>query len=115
MKKAGQVAMLRFPRVDLSLGKPRPILLLAPVPGPYDDWLVCMFSTQLQQAVHCFDEIIDPNDSDFEGSGLKAASLIRVARLAVVSSNTLMGPIGEISSKRLQRIRQTLADWVRHP
>jgi mRNA interferase MazF len=40
MKKPGQVALVPFPRVDLTPGKPRPVLLLARVPGPYDDWLV---------------------------------------------------------------------------
>lgn len=47
MRKPGQVAIVRFPQVDLTLGKPRPVLLVASVPGGYDDWLVCMISTQL--------------------------------------------------------------------
>jgi len=51
VRKAGQVAILQFPKADLAQGKPRPVLLVTPVPGPYDDWLVCMISTQLQQAV----------------------------------------------------------------
>jgi hypothetical protein len=29
MKKPGQVALVPFPRVDLTPGKPRPVLLLA--------------------------------------------------------------------------------------
>ena len=60
VRKAGQVAILHFPKADLVQGKPRPVLLVTPVPGPYDDWLVCMISTQLQQAVEGFDEVIGP-------------------------------------------------------
>jgi mRNA interferase MazF len=112
MKKAGQVAVVRFPTIALSEGKPRPVLLIAPLPGPHDDWLVSMFSTQLQQAIAGFDEIIDETQSDFQDSGLKVASVIRIARLAIVPASMLVGSIGEISSERLQRIQQKLAGWI---
>ena len=106
------MAILRFPKADLALGKPRPILLIAPVPGPYEDWLVCMISTQLQHALQGFDEVIDQDQSDFQSSGLRVASVVRVARLAVVSAELLVGAIGEISPERLQRIQQKLASWI---
>lgn len=110
MKKAGQVAVVRFPTIALSEGKPRPVLLVAPLPGPHDDWR--MFSTQLQQAIEGFDEIIDETQSDFQDSGLKVASVIRTARLAIVPASMLVGFIGEISPERLQRIQQKLAGWI---
>ena len=112
MKKPGQVALVPFPQVDLTSGKPRPVLLLARVPGPYEDWLVCMFSTRLYQAVPDFDEVINADASDFEQSGLKVPSVIRVARLAVISGEMLLGRIGEIGEDRLRRIQKRLADWI---
>ena len=112
MKKAGQVAVVRFPTVTLGEGKPRPVLLIAPLPGPHEDWLVSMFSTQLQQAVEGFDEMVDEAQNDFQSSGLKIASVIRIARLAVVPAGMLLGSIGEISAERLQRIQQKLAGWI---
>ena len=86
MKTAGQIAILRFPRTDLAAGKPRPVVLLSRLPGDYDDWLICMISTQLHQAVEGFDEIVSERDLDFALSGLKLSSVIRVGRLAVGSS-----------------------------
>ncbi len=115
MRKAGQLAIVQFPTVALGEGKPRPVLLIAPLPGPYDDWLVNMLSTQLQQAVAGFDEMIDQTQNDFQTSGLKVASVIRIACLAVVPASMLVGSIGEISSERLQRIRQKLAGWISSP
>ena len=115
MRKAGQLAIVQFPTVALGEGKPRPVLLIAPLPGPYDDWLVSMLSTQLQQAVVGFDEMIDQTQNDFQTSGLKAVSVIRIARLAVVPASMLVGAIGEISLERLQRIRQKLAGWISSP
>lgn len=115
MRKAGQLAIVQFPTVGLGEGKPRPVLLIASLPGPYDDWLVSMLSTQLHQAVVEFDEIIDQTQSDFQTSGLKVASVIRIARLAVVPASMLVGTIGEVSSERLQRIRQRLVGWIASP
>lgn len=43
------------------------------------------------------------------------ASVIRIARLAVVSASMLVGAIGEISPERLQRIRQRLTGWIANP
>ena len=112
MKRAGQVVLFRFPRVDLRGGKLRPALLLARLPGVYDDWLICMISTQLHQVVKGFDEIVDRHDPDFVDSGLKQPSVIRLGRLAVVSGDNLLGAIGAIAPERLNRLRQRLANWI---
>jgi mRNA interferase MazF len=115
VRKTGQLAIVQFPTVALGEGKPRSVLLIAPLPGPYDDWLVSMLSTQLQQTVAGFDEVIDQTQNDFQTSGLKVASVIRIARLAVVPASMLVGAMGEVSPERLQRIRQRLAGWVSNP
>lgn len=113
MKRPGQVAVLEFPRTDLVAGKRRPVLLLARVPGPYEDWLVAMVSSQLRQAVEGFDEIIEEAHEDYSACGLRKASAIRIGRLAVVESALLIGAVGEISPARLERIRERLARWLR--
>lgn len=115
MKQAGQIVLFRFPQTDLIQGKLRPALLLGKLPGPYDDWLICMISSQTQHCVQEFDEIVQENAPDFAASGLKAPSVIRVGRLAVVEGEVLLGAIGEISSERLQRIKRRLADWLTPP
>jgi mRNA interferase MazF len=80
--------------------------------GPYDDWLICMVSSQLHHHLADFDEIIDENSPDFVSSGLKRASVIRIGRLAVVEGSILLGAIGTIAIERLQRIKTHLADWL---
>ena len=112
MKQAGHVVLFRFPRTDATRGKLRPALLLTEVPGPYDDWLICMISSQLHQCIDGFDEVIDTDDDDFDASGLKTSSVIRIGRLAVTENDTLEGSIGNINSERLQRIRTNLAGWL---
>jgi mRNA interferase MazF len=112
MKKAGQVVVFRFPQTDLTEGKLRPALLLGKLPGEYDDWLICMISSQTRHYVVGFDEVVRESDEDFDQSGLKVTSVIRAGRLAVVSGDILLGAIGEISGERLNRVRQNIAKWL---
>jgi len=112
MKQAGQIVIFRFPQTDLEEGKLRPALLLGKLPGEYNDWLICMVSSQTHHYVAEFDEIVQENDGDFRESGLKVASVIRVGRLAVVSDDILLGAIGQISNERLGRIKKHLSDWL---
>jgi mRNA interferase MazF len=112
--KAGEIALFRFPQTDLNLGSLRPSLLVAPIPSSYDDWLVCMISSQLHQAIPNFDEIILKTDADFAQTRLKSDSVIRLSRLAVVSETIFVGKLGEISPARLQRVKENLADWIRN-
>lgn len=110
-KQLGQIVAFRFPQTDLERGKLRPALLLAKLPYEYDDWLTCMISSQTRHYVAGFDEIVEEEDDDFDQSGLKVTSVIRVGRLAVISGDSLLGAMGKISNARLVRIKSHLADW----
>ncbi|HEY0604885.1 MAG TPA: hypothetical protein VGD58_18340 [Herpetosiphonaceae bacterium] len=86
--------------------------LLGKLPGNYDDWLICMISSQTRQYIDQFDEIVQTHDADFAESGLKQVSLSRVGRLAVVEGQILLGAIGHIAPERHERIKQRLAGWL---
>lgn len=115
MTREGQVVLFRFPQTDQTPGKLRPALIVREVPSSYGDWLICMISSRLTQEVTGLDEVIGEGDADFTGSGLKAQSLVRVSRIAVVDGNILLGSIGSINSKRLSAIKKKLADWILAP
>jgi len=108
----GQIVLFRFPQTDQAQGQLRPALVLRQLPGQYNDWLIRMISSQLHQKIPDFDEVITPNDSDFQQSGLKLASVIRISRLAVVGSDILLGRLGQIDIQRLSRIKRRLANWI---
>lgn len=108
----GQVVLFRFPQTDQTEAKLRPALVLNQLPGPYNDWLICMISSQLYQAIPGFDEVLNSIDSDFKESGLKSTSVIRISRLAVVDSHVLLGKLGQIDKQRLSRIRKKLSNWI---
>jgi mRNA interferase MazF len=111
VKKAGQIVLTPFPHTDLSGAKLRPVLMLRHA-SRFDDWLVCMVSSKLDQAETGFDELLATTDSDFASSGLKVASVLRLSHLAVLDSSLLVGNIGSIGKERLERVRQRLSRWI---
>ena len=108
----GQIVLFKFSQTDQKEGKLRPALVLRKLPGKYNDWLICMISSQLNQRILKLDESINPEDSDFIQSGLKLPSVIRAGRLAVVDGDILLGELGQIAHDRLSRVRQNLAKWI---
>jgi len=108
----GQIVLFRFPQTDQQVGKLRPALIIRKLPSHYNDWLICMISSRLDHEISGFDEIVIPNDPDFADSGLKATSLIRISRLAVINGDILIGKIGQVDSSRLSRIKQKLSQWI---
>ncbi len=112
MKQPGQIVVTTFPYTDLSSTKLRPVLLLRQTSERFDDWLVCMVSSQLHQTDAQVDEVLMPADADFVVSGLKTPSLLRLTRLAVLDGALMVGSIGTIANDRLVAIRQRLAHWI---
>lgn len=112
MIQEGQIAVFAFPQTDQRIGKLRPALVLRKLPDKYDDWLICMVSTQLSNVLSGFDEVITDKDPGFPQSGLKVSSLIRISRLAVVSGDVLLGSIGNISAERLHVIKTRISQWI---
>lgn len=108
----GQIVLFAFPLPTQLPGKLRPALVLRRVPGPYNDWLICMISSQLHEEVPGFDELLRPSEPDFAQTGLKMPSVVRAARLAVVVGDALQGAIGTLEPDRLKRIRARLSRWI---
>ena len=112
MKQSGQIVLVSFPYTNLADAKLRPALMLRQASTSFDDWLVCMVSSQTQHAEDGLDEILTSSDPDFSATGLKVPSVLRLSRLAVLDGELLVGSIGTISDERLMRIRQRLAKWI---
>ena len=104
--KDGDIALASLPQADGKL-KHRPVALLVRLP-PFNDFLVCGISTQLQQAVADFDEMVTPADPEFSATGLKAASLVRLGFLATLPETLLLGRIGRLSPARHHRLLTNL-------
>lgn len=113
--RPGEIVLLRMPQLDLSPGKLRPALVIADLPGPFGDVLVCGISSQLRQEIPQWDERLSPGDPDFGNSGLKVASVIRLNWLAAVSPTASAGVLGTVAQERVARLRQRLSTHLGLP
>lgn len=108
--KEGDVVLTPIPQAD-GIIKNRPAIILRRMP-PYRDLLVCGVSTQLDKQVKGFDELILSTDDDFQASGLRTTSLVRLGFLAVLPNAQIIGTIGSVSSTRHQKLLKTLSDYL---
>ena len=109
--KESNVILTPLFQADVEL-KYRPAIVLRVTPLPYQDLFVCGVSTQLNQYVPEFDEIISPSDVDFASSGLHSESLIRLGFLGVVPQRLVRGILGTISRERHTRLLQKLVSYL---
>ena len=106
--KPGDVVLIRLPQATGGPPKLRPALVLAMLPGSFQNVLICGISTQLRDLQPNWDEPIDPNDADYSASGLRRMSAVRLSYLYAAESHEISGPIGRIGRERLERLRQRL-------
>ena len=99
-----------IPQADGQI-KNRPVVILRKMP-PYGDLLVCGVSTQLQQFVPDFDELVLSKDRDFAASGLIKDSIVRLSFLAVVPSKAAIGSIGSIAPERHRKLLERLSAYL---
>jgi mRNA interferase MazF len=107
--KAGDIVLIRFPHTDLSEGKLRPALVIASVPGRHPDLLLALISSRKHQAIPDFDEVIEETEADFASTGLKTRSVVRLARLATITSSLINARLGQVAPERLAGIKARLA------
>jgi len=110
--KPGHVVLIRLPQTTGGPAKLRPALVLAILPGPYQNVLICGISTQLQSLQYDWDELLNTNDADFSTSGIHRASAIRLSYLYAADSSEISGVIGRNNSERLLRLRKRLANLL---
>ncbi|MGE3912474.1 MAG: type II toxin-antitoxin system PemK/MazF family toxin [Chloroflexota bacterium] len=96
MPARGEIVLARFPFTDGSGTKLRPVLVLAAVPGAHDDFLVLFISSQLRIATPGLDLVLDRHHAAFLATGLKVPSVFRIGKLAIISSNLIVGPLGQL-------------------
>jgi mRNA interferase MazF len=110
--KPGDVVLIRLPQVAGGPPKLRPALVLAKLPGPFQNVLICGISTQLQDLQADWDELVEPKDTDFSASGLHRVSAIRLSYLYSTDSSEISGAIGRINSERLFRLLNRLSNLL---
>lgn len=108
--KAGSIVLIDLLQSD-GRYKLRPALILKELPK-YNDFLVCGVSSQINQYLKDYDEVLNEEDANFHLTGLRKTSLIRLFFLAVVPNARIAGSIGKIPSTLHQELLQRLAKFI---
>ena len=109
--KPGDVVRWTFVQGD-GQSKMRPAIVLGSVP-PFNDWLVCAVSSQVQREVKGLDVLIDERHSDYQRMGLRSASVIRVAQLTTLPDRSIQGSIGSVSKATLDLLKSRFREWLK--
>ena len=105
-----EIVLVALPQADGQV-KRRPALVLREMP-PFGDLLVAGISSQLQQAVAGFDEVLHPADEEFANYGLRSASVVRLGFLTVLPQQKVVGTLGTMEPVRYQALLQRLTNYL---
>lgn len=99
----GDIILVPFPFTDLSETKLRPAVVLWVDPKGQDVTL-CFISSQEIDRVTDDEFVIFPSDTEFDRTGLKSPSKVRVARIVTLERSLLQRRLGQLSSHHLQQL-----------
>ena len=97
----GDIVLLKFPFTDGKSYKRRPALII----NDYDDGdiIVCRITSQI------YETQFDLNINNWEKSGLRLPSVIRVHKLATLEKDLVEVKIGQIDNSTKEKIRIIIA------
>ncbi len=108
----GDIVLIRMIRASTSTLKLRPALILKALPGPYQQWLACGISSNLDNQSSDWDERVSHGSPDFAATGLHRESLIRLSYLQGVSEVLIQGVVGEVDPAVVRRLCDRLATHI---
>ena len=108
----GAVVLISLPGVSGRTEKLRPVLVLAHLPGAFQQILVAGISTRTFGLIPGWDEVVRPGQQRFVQMGLKRESSIRPSYLSARSANEVRGTIGQLPAADLKVLRDRLANLL---
>jgi len=88
------------------------VLVLAQVPGHFPDFLVLFISSQLSQASPG-DVVLTTNDPEFASTGLKRSSVFRIGKIATISTQLIVGALGQLNEETVDEIVGRVVQVIR--
>lgn len=99
--KFGDIVLLKFPYTDETSFKRRPALVLSDTDD--GDIIVCRITSQIYKTT------FDVQINNWEESGLKLPSVIRVHKLATLDKSLVDKLMGNIDHSRKQKVNKILS------
>ena len=103
-----KIVLVPFPFDDLSSSKVRPPVCLTNAIGSYHHVVLAFITSRIPETPHASDIIIHHEDEDFEATGLRVSSAVRLHRMMTVSIQIIRRELGFIPPKHQAQIKGKL-------
>jgi len=101
----GKIVLVPFPFTDLTATKLRPALVLF---EGEKDVIVAFISSRVPKEPTLTDIVVKEAHPEFEMTGLKVSSVIRLDKVATIWKDLILGEMGEIGDKLKKEINSSL-------
>ena len=95
----GDIVLVPFPFTDLSQSKLRPDIVLWTSSTSVDITL-CFITSQDVNILNEGEFVLDKSDNEFQGTGLKVASKVRVTRMVTIERRLIMRRLEKMGSDK---------------
>lgn len=107
----GTIVLVPFPFTDLTASKLRPALVLH---AGGDDAVLAFISSRIPVGdIPLASVVLDVSHPDFDMSGLKTSSVIRLDKVATVLSSLILGELGVAGPQVRETVNQVISEIYR--
>ena len=104
----GKFVLVPFPFDDLKTTKVRPAVCLTEPIGKHHHVILSFISSQIPINLLDTDVVLDSNQDDFNITGLRISSTIRLHRLMTVTTTLIRRELGELSPQMQSEVAKKL-------
>ncbi len=102
------VILVPFPFDDLSGSKVRPAVCLTDAVGVHQHVVLAFVTSVVPSSLEQSDVLLDPVDPDFQHTGLKIRSALRLHRMVTVSATIIQRRLGVLRPSLATKVEQRL-------
>jgi mRNA interferase MazF len=106
----GKFVLLPFPFTDLTKAKLRPALIIF---ESTKDVIVSFISSKIPDTILDTEILLTVNNKDFQLSGLKVDSVIKLDKIATILKDLIIGEIGEVGNDLRKEVNAKLSKILR--
>ena len=103
-----KVVLIPFPFDDLSSSKVRPAVCLTEPIGQYRHVVLAFITSKVPEELLETDILIASDDEDFETSGLRVSSALRLHRMMTATINIVQRELGQLSETKQEIVKSKL-------
>ncbi|MBN1666484.1 MAG: type II toxin-antitoxin system PemK/MazF family toxin [Anaerolineales bacterium] len=103
-----KIILVPFPFDDLSSSKVRPAVCLTEPVGAHRHVILAFITSKVPEELLETDIVIAADDEDFEVSGLRVSSTLRLHRLMTATVNLIQRELGQLSMQKREVVKSKL-------